>query len=298
VGLGCGGFSRLGLRTGGTMREAADLVRHALDLGISFIDTARLYGTEPAVGAALKGRREGVVVSTKIVPLTPDNRVDADYIGRQIDDSLRVMNLETIDVVHLHGVLPQDYDRIVGECLAPLERARRDGKIRFIGVSEFWNQDLSHDMLRAALHDDHFDVVLVGCNMLNSSARRFVLPSAGKQGVATLLMFAVRRAFADPGLLSRICERLVAGGEIQADRIDTDDPFGFLLADGGAATLTQAAYRYCRHLAGASVVLTGTSNRDHLRENIASIESPALREEDLRRIEATFGDVHSVTGEQ
>ena len=280
------------------MHDAADLVRYALDLGISFLDTAKLYGTEPAVGAALQGRREGVVVSTKVVPLTPDNQVDANHITRQIDESLRVMGLETIDVMHLHGVLPLDYERVIDECLAPMERARRDGKIRFIGVSEFWNQDLAHDMLRKALDDDHFDVILVGCNMLNSSARQFVLPQAQKKSVATSLMFAVRRAFADTQLLREICARLIAAGEIRSDIIDPDDPFGFLLDDGDAVTLTEAAYRYCRHLAGVNVVLTGTSDRGHLRQNIESIEKPALRDEDLRRIEAIFGGVHSVTGEK
>ena len=277
------------------MREAADLVSYALDLGVSFIDTAKIYGTEPAVGAALKGRRDGVVVSTKVAPLTPDNRVDPDYISTQIEDSLTVLGLDTIDVVHLHGVLPEDYSRVIDGCLAPMQRARRDGKIRHIGVSEFWNQDMSHRMLRTALEDDHFDVILVGCNMLNSSARRLVLPKAQGKGVATLLMFAVRRVFADPQLLKSICSRLVANGQIGADQIDLHDPLGFLLGD--CATLTEAAYRYCRHIPGVNVVLTGTSQRAHLQQNIVAIEGPPLPEHDLRSVEAIFGQVDSVTGE-
>ena len=296
VGLGCGGLSRLGLRQGGTMREAADLIRYALDLGVTFIDTAKIYGTEPAVGAALQGRRDGVVVSTKVSPLTPDNRIDPDYIDRQIDDSLKVLGLDTIDIVHLHGVGPDDYARVIDGCLPPMERARREGKIRCIGVSEFWNQDLPHRMLQMALEDDYFDVILVGCNMLNSAARRFVLPKAREKGVATLLMFAVRRAFADPELIKSICARLVASGQIGADQIDLNDPLGFLL-DENCATLTEAAYRYCRHLPGVNVVLTGTSQRAHLRQNIAAIEGPPLPEQDLRRIAAIFGQVDSVTGE-
>lgn len=296
VGLGCGGLSRLGLRQGGTMREAADLVRYALDLGVTFIDTAKVYGTEPAVGAALKGRNNGVVVSTKVWPLTPDNRVDGEHISRQIEDSLSVLGLSTIDIVHLHGVTPADYPRIIDGCLAPMERARKDGKIRHIGISELWNSDLSHDMLRTALDDDYFDVILVGCNMLNSSARRFVLPQATGKGVATTLMFAVRKAFADPDLLNSICARLIASGQIGADQIDLHKPLGFLLGEH-CATLTEAAYRYCRHLPGVNVVLTGTGRRAHLRQNIVAIEGPRLPDQDLQRIEAIFGKVDSVTGE-
>lgn len=279
------------------MREAADIVRYALDLGITFIDTARLYGTEPAVGAALQGRRDGVVVSTKVLPLTPDARVDGNFIRTQIDDSLVTLGLDAIDIVHLHGVTPRDYRRVVDGCLEALQRARSDGKIRHIGITELWNDDLSHDMLQAALDEDHFDAILVGCNMLNSTARRTVLPRAQEQGVATLLMFAVRRAFADQRLLQSICSRLVAGGQIDADLIDLDDPLGFLICDAGAATMTEAAYRYCRHLQGANVVLTGTSQRDHLRQNIAAIEREPLPRHLLERVDAIFANACLLTGE-
>lgn len=105
--------------------------------------------------------------------------------------------------------------------------------------------------------------------------------------------------FADQALLKEICARLVVSGEISAESVDLEDPFGFLVRDGReAATLTEAAYRYCRHLAGASVVLTGTSRREHLVENIASIEGPPLSGESLRMIDALFGRVVSVTGEK
>jgi L-galactose dehydrogenase len=54
AGLGCGGFSRLGLGTGKSEEEAVALVRHALDLGVNLLDTAAVYGTEGVVGQAIK----------------------------------------------------------------------------------------------------------------------------------------------------------------------------------------------------------------------------------------------------
>jgi L-galactose dehydrogenase len=296
AGLGCGGMSRLGLRRGGTMSEAADLVRYALDLGITYIDTARVYGTEPAVGAALQGRRDGVVVSTKVWPLAPDGSVEGGRIAEQVDDSLRVLGLDTIDVCHLHGVTPKDYRLVLEECLEPLQRAKRAGKIRHLGISELWNHDLPHAMLRTALTEDHFDVILAGCNMLNSSARLQVFPAARRAGVATVLMFAVRRAFADPALLRSICARLVADGQVDPDALDPADPLGFLIGEH-CPSLTEAAYRYCRHLPGVDVVLTGTSRREHLLGNVAAIEAAPLPEADLRRVDAIFARVDSVTGE-
>src|SRR4051794_13510195 len=65
AGLGCGGPSRLGMARGADVHHAAGVVRRALDLGVSFIDTARSYGTEEAVGAGIAGRRDQVFLSTK-----------------------------------------------------------------------------------------------------------------------------------------------------------------------------------------------------------------------------------------
>src|SRR5512133_543518 len=66
AGLGCGGFSRLGLGTGKSEAEAVGLVRLALELGINVIDTASVYGTENVVGEAIKAvPRDRVVIATK-----------------------------------------------------------------------------------------------------------------------------------------------------------------------------------------------------------------------------------------
>lgn len=297
AGLGCGGMNRLGLRKGGSFRAAIEVVHCALDLGITVFDTAKRYGTEPAIGAALRGRREKVIIASKVDPLTPDNRIDPAFITEQIDDSLRALGLETIDIMQLHGVKPEDYRRIIDHCLEPMQRARSAGKIRHIGITELWNEDLRHDMLKMALEDDYFDVMLVGCNMLNSGAARSIFPKAAERGIATFLMFAVRKALAEPPLLRSICKRLVHQGYIDPDLIDIDDPLGFLVADGVAETLTEAAYRYCRHLPGVDVVLTGTVNEAHMRDNIAAIEGAPLPPQYLERIDEIFGKVDSVTGE-
>src|SRR3954471_16742170 len=66
AGLGCGGHSRLGIAHGATSAEAGDLVRRAIDLGINFIDTAKVYGTEEAVGLGISGMdRSKLFLSTK-----------------------------------------------------------------------------------------------------------------------------------------------------------------------------------------------------------------------------------------
>src|ERR1700722_989977 len=77
AGLGCGGFSRLGLGTGKSRGEAEAIVRRALELGVILFDTAAAYGTEPVVGAAIKGEpRDRLVICTKA--LLPGNQVAGD----------------------------------------------------------------------------------------------------------------------------------------------------------------------------------------------------------------------------
>src|SRR6266478_6459252 len=74
AGLGCGGFSQLGLAQGKSEADAIAIIRQALDLGVNFFDTAAAYGTEAVLGKAIKAvRREQVVVATK-APFTFSSR--------------------------------------------------------------------------------------------------------------------------------------------------------------------------------------------------------------------------------
>ena len=75
---------------------------------------------------------------------------------------------------------------------------RDEGKIRFIGVSEMFGEDTTHQMFRLSLPDDLWDVVMVGFNILNQTAGEQVFPQTIAQNVAVQIMFAVRRALSRP----------------------------------------------------------------------------------------------------
>jgi len=70
---------------------------------------------------------------------------------------------------------------------------------------------------------------------------------------------------------------------------ETDDPLGFLIHEGGAANMTEAAYRFARHEPGADVVLFGTGDAAHLRTNVASLLKPPLPEADQAKLAVLFG---------
>jgi aryl-alcohol dehydrogenase-like predicted oxidoreductase len=78
--------------------------------------------------------------------------------------------------------------------------------------------------------------------------------------------------------------------------LDADEPLGFLVHDGGGVSVVDAAYRFCRDEPGIDVVLTGTGNVEHLKENIASLERPPLPDSDTARLKQIFARVDSVSG--
>ncbi len=301
AGLGCGGHSRLGMATGHNEAHASNIVRHALDLGINFIDTARAYGTEAAVGAAIRGRRDEVVLSSKALPRGRAGLLSAAGLTECLEKSLVRLGTDCIDVFHLHGVLLADYPHCRDELVPELLRQRDLGKIRFLGITERFSRDTAHAMLHSALPDDHFDVIMVGFNLLNPAARHSVFPLTLEHDLGTLIMFAVRRALGQPAALAQTVAGLIASGQVagqvNGEAIDSSDPLAFVADHADVSSVVEAAYRYCRHEPGAHVVLTGTGSIEHLSENVASILAPALPESVRERLNSLFGAVDSVSGD-
>ena len=298
VGLGCGGPSRLGMRDNADSQERAiGIVREAIDLGVNFIDTAQNYGTEGVVGKAMAGiPRDRIVISTKKTLPDPGQRRPEDEIKKGLEQSLKHLGTDYIDVYHLHGVEPKDYDFAREQLMPAMRRLREQGKIRFIGVTEGFVQDPSHQMLQQSLNEDLWDVVMVGFNLLNPSARKTVFSTARDKGVGVLNMFAVRRALSQPDRLKAIVADLIQKGALSPGAMNAKDPVDFMLKESSAQTLPEVAYRFCRHEPGVDVVLTGTGNPEHLRANVQSILKPALPEPVLEKLEATFGNLDTLTG--
>lgn len=126
--------------------EAIRIIHKALDSGINFIDTADAYSrgeSEEIVGKALKGRRDQVVVSTKVYhPMGKDPNQQGGsrrWITRAVEDSLRRLNTDHIDLYQLHRPVP---DTDIEETLAVLSDLMRAGKLRAIGTSTFPAADI------------------------------------------------------------------------------------------------------------------------------------------------------------
>ena len=205
AGLGTGGFSRLGLKTGKTEEQSARLIHEAVELGVNFIDTAPSYGTEGVVGQGAEDHpaRPGRDRDQGAVP--PQQRVvPPEQVVASLDNSLRLMGTDHVDVFNLHGV------EIARIRLRAGRRSRRrcssekqKGKIRHIGITENPIVDFTNAMLKRALHDPVWEVFMVGFHMMHQGARQNVFPVTREKGIGTLLMFAVRSIFADPPRVAR-----------------------------------------------------------------------------------------------
>ncbi len=291
AGLGTGGFSRLGLKSGKTEEEAARLIHEARDLGVNFIDTAQSYGTEGVVGKALKTiPRDQVVIATKAqfrgTPFAPPEKVVA-----ALDNSLRLMGTDYVDVFNLHGVEVGEYDYAL-ETMAPaLLKEKEKGKIRHIGITENPIVDFTNATLKRALNDPVWEVYMVGFHMMHQGARQNVFAQTQKKGIGTLLMFAVRSIFADPPRVAREMKALADKGLVEKWLGDSDDPLGFLVHEGGASSMIEAAYRFARHEPGVDVTLFGTGDRAHLKSNVAALMKPPLPAVDREKIVKLFGDL-------
>ena len=302
MGLGCGGHSRLGLATGSTAAEAERVVREALALGINFIDTAESYGTEDVVGRALvDGVREQVVLSTKAGIGWQGRKATGPEMVKRVHASLQRLRTDYVDVFHLHGVAREDYLYASQELLPTLQDLQTAGKIRHIGITEAFISDTGHRMLSRALEDGCWDVVMVGFNLLNQSARERVLTVTQAQNIGTLCMFAVRRALSQPNALRELLRGLVAEKQVsEADLEGLADeeanPLGFVLEEGGADSIPEAAYLFCRWEAGMDVVLSGTGRVEHLRENVTAFNSPPLSPQITERLRKVFARVDTVSG--
>jgi aryl-alcohol dehydrogenase-like predicted oxidoreductase len=295
AGLGCGGFSRLGLGTGKSEAEAVALVRQGFDLGVNLLDTAAVYGTEGVVGRAIKTvPRDSVVIATKAWIPRREGRSAAERAVASLDNSLNQLGTDYIDIFQLHGVSPKGYDQAI-EIIAPaLLKECEKGKLRHLGVTEAGSSDPEHAMVERAVEDGVWDVVMVAFHMMHQNARAKVFPRTMANRVGTLLMFAVRNIFSKPERLAAELRELTAKGQLPRQLADAPDPLGFLVREGGARTITEAAYRFARHEPGADVVLFGTGDPEHLRANIATRLAPPLPPADRQTLTKLFGHLVGV----
>jgi len=156
-------------------KQIADTVHASLDCGVTFIDTAEGYRTsEAALGRALAGRRDDAILATK---LSGDH--SPEHMHRAVENSLRALQTDYIDLYQLHGPQPA-YP--IEETMGGLLKLKEQGKIRYIGVSNF-----SAAQHAEALQYGNVDSSQPMYSMLVREAGEAVLPFCREQGVGVIV---------------------------------------------------------------------------------------------------------------
>ena len=305
VSFGTGGPSGFGAPKEGDQPSRAALVRGALDLGINLFDTSAQYGdSERILGEALVGvPRDEYVLCTKWAPATwwsPGGVGGADgpvhenpeALTAGVEQSLQRLRTDVIDIMEFHGVRAAQYAQVVDRFYPVMQRLRESGKVRFAGLSERYIADPAHDAVTLALESDpeKWDVVSLKYGILNQFAARRTFPLALKAGTGVIDMSAVRSRLSQPAQLEALIADWKQRRLIPADSLPDRDPLGWLVHDSVDSVIA-AGYRFAAQHPAVGTVLTGTTNIEHLRENVQTMENPAFPESDARRLQDLLGDI-------
>jgi len=291
IGLGCNNFGRR------LDEEGSRAVVHAaLEAGITFFDTADIYGgtqSEEILGRAIGSRRDDVVIATKFGMPVDDERRGArpDYVLRAAEDSLRRLGTDRIDLYQLHT---PDEDTPIADTLEALDSLVRSGKVREVGCSNFDAKQLAEAEEAVAPGAARFVSVQNEYSLLQREPEAEVLPECRRLGLAFIPYFPLMS-----GLLSgkyRRGEAPAAGTRLSTysaedvdeylteQNLDAVDRLSSWAAGRGRSIL-ELAIAWLLARPAVATVIAGASTPDQVRQNVAA-GSWELTPDEVREVEA------------
>jgi aryl-alcohol dehydrogenase-like predicted oxidoreductase len=277
----------------GPMKDSESLsaIDAALELGVNFIDTSDAYGagySEILLGNALRGRRDKVILATKggnvmVGPERGKRNFGPTYISRVLEESLKRLQTDRVDLYQLHNPTVDVIEH--GEVWEVLERAKKEGKIRYYGVSI---NTIEEGI--AAVKDGRSDTIQLEYNLLAQEPAEKIFPLAQEANVGIIARIPLRRGVLT-GKMTVADEQRFQGedvrarsfkGEAFAKELAKADQLRFLVHEP-VKSLGQAAIAFCVAHPVVSVTIPGARNDQQMRENAAGgdITLPA---EDLAKV--------------
>jgi aryl-alcohol dehydrogenase-like predicted oxidoreductase len=279
--------------------DSVAALHKALDLGVNFIDTAAGYGdgkSERIIGGVLRERREPVVVATKTPP-TPgpwppspyceaSKRYPAKYLRENIEDRLRNLGTETIDILQLH-TWTRAWNRDP-EPFAVLKELKKEGKIRYVGIS---TPEHDQNSVIELMKGGWVDVVQVIYNIFEQEPAAELLPAAAEAGVGI-----INRVVFDEGSLTGKWTSATTFPEgdfrrnyFAGDRLARSVARAGKVAqelEGSGLTMPQAAIKFVLAHAAVSTVIPGMRNTAQAEANCAVSDLPAMAPQLMQRLHA------------
>jgi aryl-alcohol dehydrogenase-like predicted oxidoreductase len=290
IGLGCMGMSEF--YGSGSEQESIATIHHALDRGVTFLDTADMYGVgknEELVGRAIRDRREEVFLATKFGNVRGPAgeflgvKGDPDYVRSACEASLKRLGVEMIDLYYQHRVDPKVP---IEDTVGAMARLKEEGKIRFLGLSE-----AAPATIRKAHSTHPITAVQTELSLWSRDAEAEVLPAVRELGIGYVAYSPLGRGFLT--------------GQIKSPDDFPDDDFrkfhprfqgeNFaknialvreveVMAQEKGCTTAQLALAWVLAKGEDVVPIPGTKHRKYLDENIAALDVK-LTAEDLKRLD-------------
>jgi len=269
VGLGCNNFGgRLGVE------ETRAVVHAALDAGVTFLDTAEIYGngggSERLLGEILEGRRDEVVLATKFAWQPGDGLASPEAIRKSIEGSLERLRTDHVDLYYLHR---PDPEIPIGDTLGALDELVRAGKVRAIGCSNFSAEQLAEaDRVAREQGTARFTALQNHYNLLRRDDDEDVLPLCRELEVAYIPYFPLAS-----GLLTGKYRRgqaapegtRLAGRPIEDDQFDGVEALARFAEERGH-TLHELAIAALASTEGIASVIAGATKPEQVRANAAA----------------------------
>jgi len=276
--------------------ESIATIHRALELGVTFLDTADIYGpytNEELVGRAIKGKRDKVVLATKFgIVRDPNNPMvravsgKPDYVRKSCEGSLRRLGVDTIDLYYQHRVDP---NTPIEETVGAMAQLVKEGKVRYLGLSE-----ASPQTLRRAMKTHPITALQTEYSLWSRDPEDEILPTCRELGVGFVAYSPLGRGFLT-GQFQRF-EDLPADdyrrntprfqGENFQKNLDLVHRVEEIAKEKGCKP-SQLALAWVLAQGENIVPIPGTKRRKYLEENLGALDVK-LSPEDLRRIEEVF----------
>lgn len=291
LGLGCMGMSEF--YSGRDEQEAIATLHHALDLGVTFLDTADMYGpftNEKLVGRAIKDRREQVVLATKFGNVRSEDggwlgiSGKPDYVRQACDASLKRLGVDVIDLYYQHRVDPTVP---IEDTVGAMAELVQQGKVRYLGLSEAAPATIRR---AAAVHP--IAALQTEYSLWSRDPEDEILPTVRELGIGFVPYSPLGRGFLS-GSITRVEDLPEDDYRRQAPRFQGENFAKNLqlveqvktIAQEKGVTPGQLALAWLLAQGDDIVPIPGTKRRKYLEENVAATEI-TLSQDDLQRIEA------------
>lgn len=304
LGFGCGAVGGLMVRGDPADQERA--IGRALDSGVNYFDTAVAYGngeSEKNLGRILnKLKPKDVIVGTK-VRLAPNTGSIAEFITKSLEGSLQRLGREQVDILHFHDPITSagggntlSAQQVLNQVVPAFEALRRQGKVRFLGITAVGDTSALQEVIDAGV----FDSAQVTYNMLNPSAATALPPDYPAQDYGKLFEHTQAAGVGVIGI------RVLAGGalsgsaERHAIASAPPAPIGSatsyegdlkraqrlapLVKEGFAASLAEAATRFCIGHPAMGTILVGVATPQQFEDALAAVMKGPLPEAALERL--------------